>query len=179
MNKVPIAVEPLEADPAHAHPSWCFSGTCTAPDRLLERGEREQDVPIWRRNNHYGRAHTIPTSRASEVELTVEVYRDVFQPVEELPDGVLLAFHAEYFGFSGTLLLTGEQMGPLATAFSSLRDLFEVDRNPLLDRVAESLRVLGCVTRGNAASLLSLGIVHVTDRERGQILEQFAPGGDE
>lgn len=170
----------LSTDPVDLqHPSWCtVADTCTAPDRLAERGVDPSAVPMHRRDNHYGTAHVIGTSREAEVEIRLEPYRDVYQPVGEEPDGVLLTFAAEYFGFSGTLLLAGEQMGPLSTAFASLRDLFETDRNPVVDRVAESLRVLGCITRGNADALLGLTVVQLTDRERDAVLAQFPAGGD-
>lgn len=178
MDTVPTNLDPLEADPAHAHPSWCFSASCTAPDRLAERGEADRDVPIHRRGLHFSWPHIIPTTRISEVAMTLELHRDVYTEVTDMPDGVLLTYHAEICGHGGTLLLTGEQMAPLVTAFSSLRDAFEADRNPLMDRVAEALRVLGCITQGNAAALLDLTALALTDRERGQVLRQFTPGDD-
>lgn len=176
MTTVPTTPEPLEADPAYAHPSWCFSGTCTAPDRLLERGEAERDVPLVRRGSHFGAAHTIPTSRISEVEMTFELFRDVFTPVTDEAEGVLFTWHSEACGHGGTLVLTGEQMAPMATVTAKLRDAFRTDRNPLLDEVAQSLRVLGCIDQSNAAALLSLTVVHLTDRERGAVLAQFPAG---
>lgn len=170
----------LSTDPVDLqHPSWCYvADTCTAPDRLAERGQTDADVPRYRMSSHFGTAHVIPTSRAAEVEVRLEPYRDVFQEVLEIPDGVLLTYFAEYCGHSGTLNLAGEQLAPLATAFASLRDLFETDRNVLLDRVAEALRVLGCITRGNADALLGLTAVHLTDRERDAVLAQFPAGGE-
>lgn len=171
-----LSAEPVDLQ----HPSWCsVANTCTAPDRLAERGVDPATVPMHRRDNHFGTAHVVPTTRTAEVELRLEAYRDVFDEVTELPDGVMLSWAAEYFGMTGTLLLAGEQIAPLATAFASLRDLFEADRNPLMDRVAEALRVLGAVTRGNAAALLGLTVVHLTDREREQVLAQFPAGGEQ
>jgi hypothetical protein len=174
-------VDILSTDPVDLqHPSWCYvAGTCTAPDRLAERGETEADVPRYRMSSHFGTAHVIPVSRVSEVEISLEPYRDVYQEVTETPDGVLMTWHAEYCGHHGTLHLAGEQLAPLATAFSSLRDLFEVDRNPLPDRVADALRVLGCISRRNADALLGLTALSLTDREREQVLAQFPAGGAE
>lgn len=177
MNKVPTPPEPLEPDPGQAHPSWCDRGTCSAPSSLLERGVDERDVPAHRRGSHFGPAHLIPTTRVSEVEISLEQWRDAFQPVTDEPDGVLLAYHTEVCGHGGTMLLVGEQMAPLATAFSSLRDAFETNRSPLLDRVADALRVLGAVDRSNATALLALTVtgLRLTDREREAVLANFAP----
>lgn len=166
-------------DPALAHPTWCFSATCTAPDRLLERRIDERDVPLSRRGSHFGEPHTIPTTRVSEVELTLELFRDVFTPVTDQPDGVVLTHYSEACGHGGALVLTGEQLGPLATAAASMRDAMRTDRNPVVDEVAQALRVLGCVTRTNADALLSLTVVHLTEREREAVLAHFTPGGAE
>lgn len=160
------------------HPSWCDSSRCSAPDRLSERGLTEADVPMTRRGNHYSRPHVIPISREAEVQVSVELYNDVYAPVTDEPDGVQMEYFNSMCGHAGVLMLVGEQVAPLATAFSSMRDAFETDRNPLMDRVAEALRVLGCVDRSNAAALLSLTVVHLTDRERTAVLDQFTPGDD-
>lgn len=176
MSIIPDPVDLNEV--ALQHPSWCAAESCTAPDRLAERGVEERTVPLSRRGSHFGTAHVIPTSRISEVQLTLELARDVFVEVTDEPDGVLLSYASELCGHAGTLTLTGEQTGPLATAAASMRDAFRTDRNPVLDDVARSLRILGCVSRSNAAALLSLTTVHLTDRERAAVLEQFTPGGD-
>lgn len=175
MTTVPTTPEPLDADPGHAHPTWCAADRCSAPDRLAERGVAERDVPAHRRGSHFGPAHLIPTTRVSEVEISLEQWRDAFQPVTDEPDGVLLTYHAEVCGHGGTMLLTGEQMAPLSSAFSSLRDAFEPDRNSMLDRVAESLRVLGCVDRSNAAALLALTALVLSSEERATVLAAFPP----
>ncbi|MET7399150.1 hypothetical protein ABZS66_37280 [Dactylosporangium sp. NPDC005572] len=169
---------PPGADPALVHPTWCAADRCAAPDRLLERGQAETDIPLHRRGAHFSRAHIIPVMRVSEVELTFELTRDVFQPVTDEPDSVLLSYAAEGCGHSGTLTLMSEQLAPLATATASMRDAFITDRNVVVDEVARSLRTLGCITSGNAGALLSLTTVHLTDRERDAVLEQFTPGGD-
>jgi hypothetical protein len=168
-------VDILSTDPVNLqHPSWCsMADTCTAPDRLAERGQTDADVPRYRMGSHFGTAHVIPTSRVAEVEIRLEPFRDVYEEVTEQPDGVLLTYFAEYCAHGGTLNLAGEQLAPLATAFASLRDLFDTDRNPVVDRVAEALRVLGCITAGNADALLSLCVVHLTRRERDAVLAQF------
>lgn len=45
--------------------------------------------------------------------------------------------------------------------------------NPVVRAVVVALRVLGCVTRSNADSLLSLTVVQLTDRERAVVLDAF------
>lgn len=169
----------LSTDPVDLrHPAWCAADRCTAPDRLAERGLTEADVPMTRRGTHYSRPHVIPISREAEVQIGIELHNDVFAPVTDVPDGVQLEYFNSMCGHAGVLLLVGEQVAPLATAFSSLRDAFETDRNPLMDRVAEALRVLGCVDRSNAAAVLALTITgfDLTDRERTAVLDQFTPG---
>jgi hypothetical protein len=176
MNTVPTPPQPIEPPPTH--PSWCASDRCSAPDRLAERGLTEADVPMTRRGSHYARPFVIPISREAEVQITLELFNDVFAPTTDMPEGVQLSYFNSNCGHAGTLLLVAEQMAPLATAFTSLRDAFEADRNPLLDRVAEALRVLGCVDRTNADSLLFLSTVHLTAPERNAVLAQFAPASD-
>lgn len=160
-----------------SHPTWCHSGTCTAPDRLLERGVAERDVPMHRRGQHFSPAHVLPIASVSEVELRFELLRDVFQSVTDEVDGALLSYHSEVCGHSGVLTLATEQLAPLATAATSLRDLASPDRNPVVAEVANALRVLGCIDRSNAAALLSLTVVHLTDRERDAVLAEFPAGG--
>lgn len=163
------------------HPSWCAAESCTAPDRLAERGVDERTVPMRRRSSHFGTAHIIPTSSISEVEVRLELFRDVYVEVTDEPDGVLLSYTSELCGHSGTLILAAEQTGPLATAAAAMRDAMRTDRNPLMDEVAEALRILGCVDRSNAAAVLALTITgfDLTDRERSAVLAQFTPGGAE
>lgn len=160
------------------HPSWCAVQSCTAPDRLAERGVDERHVPVSRRGSHFGEPHTIPTSRLSEVRFTLELFRDVYVEVTDQPDGVLLSYESELCGHAGALIVTGEQTAPLATAAASMRDAFRTDRNPVVDEVAQALRVLGCITRGNASSLLYLTTVQLTDRERDGVLAHFTPGDE-
>lgn len=45
--------------------------------------------------------------------------------------------------------------------------------NPVINAVIYALIVLGCVTRKNAAALLSLTTVNLTTREKGHVLAQF------
>lgn len=168
----------LSSDPVDlSHPSWCAAQSCTAPDRLAERAVGERDVPLHRRGSHFGEPHTIPASHVSDVEVTLELFRDVFAEVTDEPDGVLLSYQTQACGHAGALVLTGEQVAPLATAAAAMRDAVRPDRNPVVDEVAQALRVLGAITRTNADALLSLCVVHLTDRELAAVLDQF-PGGE-
>src|ERR1044071_3726944 len=106
LMSIPTTPEPLERDPAHEHPTWCDRGTCTAPSSLIERGIAERDIPVHRRGSHFGPAHTIPTTRESEVAISLEQWRDAYQPVTDEPDGVLLTYHTDVCGHGGTMLLT-------------------------------------------------------------------------
>jgi hypothetical protein len=170
-------VDILSVDPVDLqHPSWCAAQSCTAPDRVAERGQDGNTIPASRRGSHFGEAHIIPTSRISEVQFTLELFRDVYAEVTDEPDGVLLSYASELCGHAGRLILTGEQTGPLATAAAAMRDAMRTDRNPVVDEVAQALRVLGCITRGNADALLSLTVVHLTDRERTAVLAHFPAG---
>lgn len=147
----------VPADPAHAHPSWCWPGTCTAPDRLEERGEQEHDVPMYRRSSHFSTAHVIPVTRVSEVEIRLELFRDVYTEVTDEPEGVLLSYFAEYCGHSGTLILAVEQLGPLARAFAEVRDVVRSGNPPTLVELAiRALADFYVTDAGTAARLLPM-----------------------
>jgi hypothetical protein len=177
----------LSVTPEHAHPSWCDLSYCTHPEVLAQRGQTDADVSPWRHHTHWSTPRTIGADRRDDVVFTFSVGRDTDQPVAEVPDvlDVQLTWTDKHQIIG--VYVTPAQVPLLAEAFTEYRDLWTTSAgftpadieagNPVLFAVAHALRVLGAVTRENAAALLGLTVVELTDRERAEVLAAFPVRG--
>lgn len=182
MHTVPIPAFPRDAEGSE-HPNWCDLSECTAPSALRQRGVDEADLPDYTLDNHLSTPRTIAAAYGSEGAYIVQAWRGSNQPVEDGVNGVDLVADQHARNLRIGLLVSVAQVAPLAEAFADMARLIRPTdlpgapaENPIVEDVARSLRILGCVTRGNADALLGLTVVHLTDRERAAVLARFAGG---
>jgi hypothetical protein len=138
-----------------AHPHWC---------------DREHQPPGWPGHASDVGAIWLSADLGYSVNL---VQHQPGQPV-----------HVELYRHSRETSVTTLDLGE-AAHLARLLDLaarlagenpVSEDDNPVIDAVAEALRVLGCTTRTDAEMLLSLTVVELTDREQDIVLARFPAG---
>lgn len=149
------------------HPTWCErTHAADWPNHSADIGEGG-GLRNWSAlRTSFRRTSAILSLRDRPPQ--VEIYRHADD------DTTLTSFDLERAAMLARLLGKAVRLASDLVEISTRSEI-----NPVVAKVAESLRVLGCVTRTNAEALLGLCVVELTPREVEAVLSTFTVEGGE
>ncbi|HEV8174332.1 MAG TPA: hypothetical protein VGP91_11865 [Actinoplanes sp.] len=107
------------------HPRWCSAAHCTAPDRLAERGQAEQDLPLYLHGSHLSDPIVVDITDFSELRVELQAERWVYEPFGEEIEGINLTLILGDRRLSVTVTMPPSQLPAVIAAFGAINELVE------------------------------------------------------